>query len=100
MPYKDRKKKSGINRSRRRIIRKWLTECKSSLGYSECGETFARCLGFHRTKRKDNEYHPIGRMPQDGYSKKRILEEIQKCIILCSNCHRKQQASFKEREVA
>jgi predicted HNH restriction endonuclease len=28
-------------------------------------------------------------MIHDGYSKERVIDEIEKCVVLCANCHRK-----------
>jgi len=39
----------------------------------------------HRNSRKE-WYHNLA---TDGYSKERVLEEIEKCELLCANCHRK-----------
>ena len=37
-------------------------------------------------KNKDNA---VSNMVAAGYSKERIMKEINKCIVLCANCHRK-----------
>lgn len=49
-------------------------------------ETDQRVLEFHHVAKKDYE---ITRMVTGGFSIKRIQAEISKCIVLCSNCHRK-----------
>lgn len=54
------------------------TKCKI------CGEGRPRCLVFHHTKdKKYNIWDLIG-----NGRKIRFLEEIKKCEIICSNCHR------------
>ena len=67
---------------------KWLNEYKSKLKCEKCGENNIACLDFHHTNPDDKEF-TIARMVHIGYSKERIIKEINKCIILCSNCHRK-----------
>lgn len=50
-----------------------------------CGESEKICLDYHHLGNKDftlSQGHKTG-------SIKKIREEIAKCIILCSNCHRK-----------
>ncbi len=32
----------------------------------------------------------VGKMITHGYGKERLEEEIEKCVILCANCHRKE----------
>lgn len=51
---------------------------------AECGETHPATLDFHHTNPNEKENN-IASMN----SRKRILEESKKCIVLCSNCHRK-----------
>lgn len=52
-----------------------------------CGESDIRCLDFdHIRGEKDRN---ISRMVRDGYSLESIKREIEKCVVLCANCHRK-----------
>lgn len=53
----------------------------------ECGETHRGVLDFHHIDPETKEYNiskKIGRI-----TLKTLLNEINKCIILCANCHRK-----------
>ena len=52
----------------------------------QCGESDPRVLEFHHVGQKDME---ITRMVTGGWSIKRIQDEISRCQVLCSNCHRK-----------
>jgi hypothetical protein len=51
-----------------------------------CGEADPRVLEFHHVGQKDSE---ITRLVSGGWSIRRIQEEIDKCQVLCSNCHRR-----------
>lgn len=51
-----------------------------------CGEGRPRCLDFHHTGKKDLG---VSQMVNHGYGKERIREEIDECVVLCANCHRK-----------
>lgn len=53
---------------------------------SQCEETTKYCLEFNHLSDK---FMSISRMRDYAYSIERIKEEISKCDILCSNCHRK-----------
>jgi hypothetical protein len=55
-----------------------------------CGETDPIVLEFHHVGGKDMT---ITTMTGGGYSMKRIREEISKCRVLCSNCHRRVTAA-------
>ncbi len=51
---------------------------------SVCGEAHKSCLQFHH---KDPTTKSIAVAKMRQYSKKRILDEISKCTVLCANCH-------------
>jgi hypothetical protein len=51
----------------------------------DCGNTDSRVLDFHHLRDK---IKAVAVMRTAGWSKKRILAEIKKCIVLCANCHR------------
>ncbi|HEV7449101.1 MAG TPA: hypothetical protein VGP13_00995 [Candidatus Paceibacterota bacterium] len=74
--------------ARRQGLRDWLDDYKSKLSCSTCGEKHAACLDFHHKDSKTKEFS-VAIIKAWGYSKERMLREIGKCVILCSNCHRK-----------
>jgi hypothetical protein len=53
---------------------------------TKCGESDPRVLEFHHRGGKDME---VSYMVSAGYSVERIQGEIEKCDVLCANCHRK-----------
>ncbi len=72
---------------RKKKLKDWFKEYKNTLKCKNCKENHPSCLEFHHIG--DDKEHHVGRMPNEGYSVKRILEEIEKCEVLCANCHRK-----------
>jgi len=60
---------------------------------SICGETITVCLNFHHIKDKKDT---ISGMVSKGHSIERIEKEIQKCIVLCRNCHNKIHANERD----
>jgi len=110
MPYKDPEKRKAFRRKwyaknkksekahvkRRKLeIRKWFQKYKSSLKCSKCGENHIATIDFHH--RIENKEKGVSIMVADGYSIKKIKEEIEKCDVLCANCHRK--IHFKNNKV-
>ncbi|MFA5558902.1 MAG: hypothetical protein WDA59_05540 [Methanofastidiosum sp.] len=91
-------KDEHIARSRRRKqeIWKWFKELKLSLKCSVCGEDHIACLTFHHDDPKEKE-RDIAYMVYQGWSKRKILEEIEKCTVMCENCHRKYHWEEKQR---
>jgi len=71
--------------------RNLIYEFKLGNPCTSCGETNPIVLEFHhldpKTKRND-----VSNMATHGYSIESIEKEIEKCIILCANCHRKKTA--------
>lgn len=79
-------------RERKEEIQAWIRSIKSTLSCS-CGESDPRVLDFHH-KDPTKKSISIGSAAQYGWSKDKILIEIEKCIPLCSNCHRKLESKF------
>lgn len=76
--------------NRRAELRAWTYEYKrTSGGCVRCAEDDPACLDFHHVE-ADRKEMTVSSMISYGYSKKRLLGEIEKCEILCANCHRKQ----------
>ena len=64
---------------------KKLVEYKKKLRCTNCGVRDHRVIDFHHLKDKDGL---VSTFIYQGYSWKRVQKEIDKCIPLCSNCHR------------
>lgn len=64
----------------------WYKEIKSNLVCSNCPENHPACLHFHHKDPKEKDF-TIGCNVKLG--KKKIKEEMSKCIVLCANCHAK-----------
>ena len=62
-------------------------EIKSSVGCAKCGEKRPYILDFHH---KDPSIKDAGiaRMTSNKNKIEDIQKEIDKCVVLCSNCHR------------
>jgi hypothetical protein len=67
--------------------RQWFKEFKSTLQCKVCGETRFQCLDFHHRDPKEKEIG-ICKMIQRKFSIEKILKEMEKCDVLCANCHR------------
>jgi hypothetical protein len=65
----------------------WVNQYKESNGCSACGEDRAGCLCFHHCGPKRRS---VSQMVCSGYARDIIQKEMDKCTILCANCHRKE----------
>ncbi len=93
--YLDNKQKY-IDKSKvyRQVFLDWFIEYKKSLSCEICGESRYWVLDFHHKdpKEKDLEVSLVVRQ----CSKEKLLDEINKCMVVCSNCHR--DIHHKERQ--
>ncbi|MEK7497409.1 MAG: hypothetical protein AAB656_00635 [Patescibacteria group bacterium] len=112
MPYADRQKALEYKRlwnkkyykentvlekkrifKRRRDLAIWLADYKSRLQCKSCGEKTAVCLDFHHIDISSKD-RSLSLSIKWGWGKDRIMKEIGKCVVLCSNCHRKLHAGL------
>lgn len=63
---------------------KYIEE-RRSVGCQKCGEQRPYLLDFHHVNPAEKEY-TIHEMR--GYSLERLQKELDKCVVLCANCHR------------
>lgn len=68
--------------------RDWLNEYKSTRGCSKCSENHPAALDFHH-RDPSQKISEIATMRGKVISIKRLQTEVDKCDILCANCHRK-----------
>ena len=80
------KRRKEIN-NRKAMLKEWFIDKKKLLKCERCSESDYICLDFHHIGDKEND---VSRMVSNGCSIKNIENEINKCIVLCSNCHRKE----------
>jgi hypothetical protein len=53
-----------------------------------CDESRNCCLDFHHQENRiDDKNGIISRMIKDGTSFQELKKEIQKCKLICANCH-------------
>jgi len=90
----NRKKELERGEKRRKKRRAELTEYKKTLKCKHCGLAKPECLDFHHidpnTKVERVSYLAC------LYSLKKALPEIEKCVVLCSNCHIKEHKRLKK----
>lgn len=78
----------GVTISKSTPVRQWLEAYKEQLGCADCPSGT-----FHPAYRLDfdhlrDKHMNISRMVNSGRSQEDILVEIEKCELVCANCHR------------
>lgn len=75
------------DRSRARSNRKWLNEHKRGKECERCGyDEHIAALDFHH-RPGEGKTARMARMI-DAYSLDAVKKEVEKCVVLCANCHR------------
>ncbi len=74
-------------KSNNKRIKDWYHEYRQTLVCSVCPETRWWVLEWHHLDMSQKDFN-IGDMTSNGYGIDTILGEINKCIVVCSNCHR------------
>jgi len=85
--YENREDEKERSAERKEYLVQWLQEYKDDLSCPKCGEDRNPALDFHHRDGVDKVMR-VSQMPRNGYGQKAILEEIQKCDVICANCHR------------
>lgn len=83
-----RKNRDKVNKWARKATLKKIKafhDWKKTLSCSNCSENHPACLEFHHLDPSKKDFL----ISKIITSKKKLTEELKKCIVLCSNCHRK-----------
>ena len=70
----------------------YVRDLKSKVGCTYCNESEPVALDFHHIS--EDKEHNIAQLARSSVSIKRLDEEINKCIVVCANCHRKLHAGL------
>ena len=71
---------------RRKELANWWHDYKSQLSCKICGFSHPAAIDFHH--RDPNEKEDNLSTMVKSKSREKVIEEIKKCRVLCSNCHR------------
>src|SRR5438105_15879474 len=81
-----RRCKRAKTNERRTALREWLDDYKKALHCERCSFDDFRALEFHHPGSHDKDFN-VADMIRSGFSRAAIRREIEKCVVLCSNCH-------------
>ncbi len=69
-------------------IRNWFMNYKNTLSCVDCGIDHLAVLQFHHRDRAEKSF-TIADVVRNASSLRLIIEEINKCDVVCVNCHAK-----------
>ncbi len=73
-------------KDRRAELQEWYTGYKATLHCKNCQEWRSECLQFHHRDPKQKMFN-VGQWVRNGVSLETLKAEIEKCDVLCANCH-------------
>ena len=73
-----------------------VQEMKSQCACAKCGETRGYVLDYHHIDPSIKE-DSVARLTSNTSNLEKVFAEIEKCVVLCSNCHREFH-HFEEKE--
>jgi len=80
-------KKIAGQKIRRQIAIKHLRDYKGRIGCLDCGEKNPIVLDFDH-KYQDTKKDSVSNMVKSNYGMEKIMAEVNKCEVVCANCHR------------
>ena len=78
--------KIKAQKERLKRIKVIIEEYKEYFSCRDCGNSDFRCLVFHHNDRKTKDIEICDAI-RKGWSIDRIMVEVEKCSVLCQNCH-------------
>jgi len=80
------------NKEQTKLTKEYMLSIKSA-GCSKCNEKDPCCLDFHHTD-PSNKVDAVANLVRGRFSIEKIQHEIDKCVLVCANCHRKLHAGI------
>jgi len=95
---KYRERKAKTDKQRRERVKKYVNNYKLSKGCAICGyRKCAEALVFHHID-NGNKKFDVASVAKNGANVGRIKNEIDKCMVLCSNCHAELHTKLRKEE--
>lgn len=95
---RNKEKVFNNNRIARLKLRDWFKLIMNQYSCIACGEDARECLDLHHID-PTLKHDDVSKLLAEKRSKSRIVAEIEKCTVLCSNCHRKHHAGTLHLEI-
>lgn len=87
-----RKHYQQANRDQRQRRKDWYVAMMNETTCAHCPENHISVLDFHHVD--DNKDHGVSKLLTDKRAIDRVVSEMEKCVVVCSNCHRKHHAGI------
>ena len=88
-----KKRQPDISQKFRKNRIEWYNSILATKTCIYCNESCTACLEWHHLD-PSQKWKEVSTLFYSHYTKELILEEMSKCIVLCSNCHKKLHAGL------
>ena len=85
--YRNKSEWVGRIGQRKQELIEWVRQIEVDRGCADCSEDHPACTQWHHVS-DDKDRTPM-RMAREGCSKDNIRLEMEKCVVVCANCHAK-----------
>lgn len=85
----NKEKQLAANAAWRKTARAKWRAFKKTLECTNCGENHPATLDFHHIDRHDPKNRKVHMLVANYSFKAAIQEVLERCMVLCANCHRK-----------
>lgn len=89
---KNKQKHIAAVRAYQEKTRSWFQAWKEQQHCALCSEATTVCLDLHHTDPRRKSFEISAAVAR--YSRPALEKELQKCVVLCANCHRKLHANL------
>lgn len=86
--YRNVERNAERTLQRRRRLRAWIDDYKRERGCRSCGVAESAVLDLHH-RDPDSKEMAVGEMITYGHGPESLRKEMEKCDVLCANCHRR-----------
>jgi hypothetical protein len=84
----------------REVHREWMDSLKEGIPCTDCGRTYPTYVMEWDHLPEAIKRLVLSNARRSAFSKKRILEELEKCELVCANCHRERTFGPKRKKAA
>ena len=92
---KNKARRIELNKTWKKAVKEKFDAYKATLSCVLCNENESCCLDFHHLEESKKDFS-ISKGLVNGKSLEQLFKEIEKCVVLCSNCHRKVHAGVAQ----
>ena len=81
-------KQKDLAKARKQKLKKMVRDLKEGTPCADCGQRFPSFVMDYDHRDSSTKFEMVSVLVGQGRGKQMILDEIDKCDLICANCHR------------